>query len=159
MFYLGGLYGNDRRQSLTDVGDYADPVDGLNKVNSIGVNLSDQLSKSFSITASYNYTRKKNTTDGFSQLTSSYVGNTIRRKEDYVLNTVDDSHNFKFALSGAFANRDQLKIDGNFLFNTQETFNTKNTEITNAQMSNRGTNEGTTRLTTPNGDLDAVYSK
>jgi hypothetical protein len=159
MFYLGGLYGNDRRQSLTDVGDYADPVDGLNKVNSIGVNLSDQLSKSFSITASYNYTRKKNTTDGFSQLTSSYVGNTIRRKEDYVLNTVDDSHNFKFALSGAFANRDQLKIDGNFLFNTQETFNTKNTEITNAQMSNRGTYEGTTRLTTPNGDLDAVYSK
>lgn len=159
MFYLGGLSGVDRRKSLIDVGDYADPVDGLNRVNAIGVNLSDQLSKNFALTASYNYTQQRNTTDGFSQLTSTYVSNTIRRKEEYTLNTLDANHNFKFGLSGGFPNRDRLTIDGNVLFNTQESFNNKNTDITTAQMSNRGTYRDTTKLTSPNGHLEVSYAK
>lgn len=159
MFYLGGLSGGDRRKSLLDIGDYADPVDGLNKVNAIGVNLSDQLGKTFALTASYNFTHQKNTTDGFSQLISSYVGNTIRRKEDYILNTKDASHNFKFGLSGEFPNQDQLKVNGSLMSTTQQTFNTKNTEITNAQLSNRGTYQDETSFTSPNGNLDVVYAK
>lgn len=159
MFYLGGLSGGDRRQSQMDVGDYAEPVDGLNKVNAIGINLTDQFGKAFTVTASYNFTQQKNITDGFSELSSSYVGNTIRRKEDYVLNTEDANHNLKFGLSGMFPNRDQLKVNGNVLFNTQVAFNTKITEITNAQMTNRGTYRDTAKFTNPNGNLEIVYAK
>lgn len=159
MFYLGGLSGVDRRKSLIDVGDYADPVDGLNKVSAIGVNLSDQLSNHFTVKASYNYSRQRNTTDGFSQLTSSYVNNTIRRKEEYTLHTVDNNHNLKFGIAGEFPNRDRLTIDGNLLFNQQESFNTKNTDITTAQMNNRGNYRDTTKLRNPNGHLQVSYAK
>ncbi|HMR18354.1 MAG TPA: TonB-dependent receptor, partial [Sphingobacterium sp.] len=159
MFYLGGLSGGDRRKSLQDIGDYAEPVDGLNRVSAIGINLSDQLNKTFSLTASYNFLDQQNITDGFSQLISSYVGNTIRRKEDYVLNTNEANHNFKFGLSGKFSNRDQMKVNGNFIFNSQKTFNVKSTEITNAQQSNRGSYRDATEFTSPNGSLDMVYSK
>lgn len=159
MFYLGGLSGIDRRKALLDVGDYADPVDGLNRISAIGINFTDQLSSKFNIKGSYNYTRQRNTTDGFSQLTSTYVSNTIRRKEEYTLNTLDANHNFKFGVSGEFNNKDRLSIDGNLLLNAQESFNIKSTEITTSQMTNRGSYRDSTKLTSPNGHLQASYEK
>src|SRR5690606_18436371 len=106
-----------------------------------------------------NYTRQRKTTDGFSQLTSTYVSNTIRRKEEYTLNTLDANHNFKFGVSGEFNNKDRLSIDGNLLLNAQEIFNIKSTEITTSQMSNSGSYRITTKLTSPNGHLQASYEK
>src|SRR5690606_27506363 len=83
----------------------------------------------------------------------------IRRKEEYTLNTLDANHNFKFGVSGEFNNEDRLSIDGNLLLNAQESFNIKSTEITTSQMSNRGSYRDSTKLTSPNGHLQASYEK
>ncbi|NGM62169.1 outer membrane beta-barrel protein [Sphingobacterium sp. SGG-5] len=159
MVYLGGLAGMSRERSLLDIGDYADPVDGLNHVSAVGINLSDRLGKRFSVQTSYNFSRKRNITDGFSQLTSSYIGNTITRKEDYTLETNDFNHSVKFGVEGKFANKDELKIHGNLAFNKQRVYNEKTTKISNANTKNIGSFQDTTELTTPNGDLDVFYSK
>src|SRR5690606_10871052 len=106
-----------------------------------------------------NYSKKNNITDGFSQLTSNYIGNTIIRKENYILETNDFNHNLKFGIQGKFANQDEMKIQGNLAFNKQRVFNVKNTEITNAQVKNRGEFQDTTEFSSPNGNLDIFYSK
>ncbi len=159
MVYLGGLSGMQRERSLLDIGDYADPVDGLNRISSVGINLSDKLGQRFSVHTSYNFTQKNNVTDGFSRLTSSYIGNTITRKENYVMETNDFNHSLKFGVNGKFANKDEMKIQGSLAFNKQWIYNVKNTEITNAQLKNKGEFQDTTKFTNPNGNLDVFYAK
>ncbi|NGF58030.1 outer membrane beta-barrel protein [Parapedobacter sp. SGR-10] len=159
MVYLGGMADSPRKRSLLDIGDYADPVDGLNKVSSLGLNISDRLGKSFAVNTSYNFTQRRNVTDGFSRLTSSYIGNTISRKEEYIMETDDHNHGLKFNLQGKFANQDELRVTGNLSFSSQTVYNNKDTEITNAQVRNKGQFQDTSKFTSPNGDVGVFYSK
>ncbi|GGH19615.1 hypothetical protein FAZ19_10610 [Sphingobacterium alkalisoli] len=159
LFSFGSLTGGERDRSLLEIGDYSDPTDGLNNVNSLGINVSRKIGDNTNLNASYSFVRQENSTEGFSELTSTYIGNTIRRKEDYSINTIDLNHRIKFDMETRFENKDALKVGGNLLFNKQIATNTKDTELRNYDSKNLGTYQDSTTQENPNGELEILYSK
>lgn len=159
LFTFGNPAGGDRIKSTMEMGDYADPIDGLNKVGSIGLNVADQLSKRIYFNASYNYIYQNNLTDGISQLTSTYVGNTIYKKDNYSINTSDKNHKLRFGFDIKLSNNDMVKIDGNFSLNQQFSEQVKQSSLKNNINRSDGNYQDSSRKSSPNGDLDILYSK
>ncbi|WP_140938247.1 TonB-dependent receptor [Sphingobacterium lumbrici] len=159
LFSFGSLTGGERDRSLLEIGDYSDPTDGLNNVSSMGINVSRKIGNNTNLNASYSFIRQENSTEGFSELTSTYIDNTIKRKEDYSINTIDLNHRIKFDMETKFKNRDALKVGGNLLFNKQIATNTKDTELRNYDSKNLGTYQDSTTQANPNGELEMLYSK
>lgn len=159
LFSFGNIEGGDRNRSNMDVGDYADPIDGLNEVSSLGVNVSDNLGKKTSFNAAYNFVRQKNVTDGRSKLTSSYIGNTISREETYLMKNVDQNHRLKFGLESKLRNLDELKVNGNLTFNKMNSSNNKSTQLDNFEKKSLGEYKDANSQISPNGDLEMLYFK
>ncbi|MBL1408379.1 outer membrane beta-barrel protein [Sphingobacterium sp. C459-1T] len=159
LFSFGNPEGGNRNRNSLDIGDYADPIDGLNEVSSAGINFSDRWRKNTTFNASYSFVRQKNETEGISKLTSTYIGNKIEREESYKINNVDQSHKLKFGFDTKFVNSDLLKIDGNLTFNKLRGANNKLTRLTNSSTKNQGVYRDLADQISPNGDLEATYSK
>lgn len=159
LFSYGSLTGGQRDRSLLEIGDYSDPTDGLNNVSSFGVNVSRKLGTTVDFNSSYSFVKQENITQGFSELTSSYIGNTIRRNEDYKINSTDYNHRFKMEIDSRFKNKDIFKIAANVLLNKQITTNYKTTQITNKESNTLGTYRDSSSQINPNGDLELLYSK
>lgn len=159
LFTFGNPAGGDRVKSTMEMGGYSDPIDGLNKVGSIGVNIADQLSKGIYFNASYNYIRQNNLTDGIAQLTSTYIGNTIYKKEDYTIGTEDKNHKIRFGFDVKFDNNDNLKVNANLSLNQQFAEQIKQTSLRNYANKSDGNYQDSSRLSSPNGDVDIIYSK
>lgn len=151
--------GVDRERNTLEIGDYADPIDGLNTVQSFGLNITDKIGQSTNFNVQYNLLNQRNQTTGFSNLISTYVGNTIRRKEDYQLESEDVLHKLKVTVDQKFANKDLLKIVANASMNRKfaETFN--NLNIENYNKANLGVYEDSAKTSTPSGEIMAYYSK
>lgn len=159
LFSFSNPIGGGRGSGINDMAGYADPIDGLNKVGSIGMNLSDQVSKNVYLSTSYNYVYQNNLTDGTSQLTSTYIGNTITRKEDYSVDTEDRTHKLRFGVDVKFDNQDVLDIDGNFSFAHQYARQIKEMTVNNSRIRSEGNYQDSLRKNSPNGDLQIQYSK
>ncbi|MCI0921253.1 outer membrane beta-barrel protein [Sphingobacterium rhinopitheci] len=159
LFSLGTAFGGDRSKSAMELGNLSDPIDGLNDIGSIGITISDQLSKVIYANVSYNYLYQNNITDGNSQLTSSYIGNTIFRKEEYILNTLDRNHKLRFGFDMNFKNKDLFRIDGNLALNHQISGQNKDLSLNSFNSISEGNYQDSTRKNNPNGDLDLFYSK
>ncbi|WP_164108301.1 MULTISPECIES: outer membrane beta-barrel protein [Sphingobacterium] len=159
LFSFGNPEGGDRSRNSMDIGEYADPIDGLNEVSSAGVNVSDKWGEYTSFNATYNFVRQENVTDGISKLTSTYVGNTITKEETYRIRNIDQNHKMKFGFDTKFKNSDLLKIQGNLTFNQLNGSNRKRTDLRNYEKTNSGVYRDSTSQISPNGDLEAMYSK
>lgn len=159
LFSLGTGVGGERSKSVMDMGNFSDPIDGLNKVASLGVSVSDQLSKVVYANVAYSYLYQNNLMDGNSNLISSYVGNTINRKEDYSIRTIDRNHRLRFGFDMNFENKDLLKIDGNLSFNHQYVEQYKQILMSNSRSNSEGNYQDSSRRNSPNGDLEFLYSK
>lgn len=159
LFSFGSPEGGDRTRTSMDIGDYADPIDGLNEVSSAGINISDRWGANTSFNAAYNFVRQKNETDGISKLTSTYVGNTISREETYNIKNIDQNHKLKFGFDTKFKNANLLKIEGNLTFNKLSGAHNKATKLRNYEKANVGEYRDATSQISPNGDLEAVYSR
>lgn len=159
VFAFGNPMGGDRTRSTIVEDSFADPIDGLRKVGSLGVNISDQLSDRISFNASYNYLFQKNFTEGESQLTSVYTNNTIHRKDDYKINTTDKNHRVRFGLDIKLKNNDILKVNGNLSYNQQDVEQVKELVLRNSNTSSEGNNQDSSRRDSPIGDVELLYSK
>ncbi|ERJ57560.1 TonB-dependent receptor [Sphingobacterium paucimobilis] len=159
LFSFGSPEGGNRNRSSMDIGDYADPIDGLNEVSSAGINFSDRWGNNTSFNASYSFVRQNNETEGISKLTSTYIGNKIEREESYKINNIDQNHKLKLGFDTKFDNSDLLKIDGNLTFNKLRGTNVKRTRLTNASTENLGRYEDESNQLSPNGDFEATYSR
>lgn len=159
LFSFGSPEGGERNRSSMDIGEYADPIDGLNEVSSAGINISDEWGRNTSFSAAYSFVRQNNITEGKSKLTSTYIGNTIVNEESYRMRNVEQNHRMKFGFDTKFKNSDVLKITGNLTFNQLNGSNNKRTELRNAEKNNSGRYRDSTSQISPNGDLEAIYSK
>lgn len=159
LFAFGNPTGGDRLKSTLDLESYADPIDGLNELGSLGVNFADQLSKEIYFNASYNYLYNSNLTRGNSQLSSTYVGNTIFRRDDYVISTNDRNHKLRLGFDVKFKNKDVLKVNSNFSFQQQINQQEKDLMINNLMNQSEGNYQDSSRKSSPIGDLELMYSK
>lgn len=159
IFTYGNPIGGDRAKSIMDIEGFADPIDGLNKVGSLGINISDQVSKAVSFNASYNYLYQNNQTIGNSLLSSAYTNNVINRKEDYSINTLDRNHKIRYGFDMKFKNNDIFKINGNLSFNHQYVTQFKDLLLTNSKVKSVGNYQDSSRRNNPNGDMELLYSK
>ncbi len=148
-----------RSASLSDIGDYADQADGLNTINSFGVNFSDNVGQRSTLTGSYAYSRRKNETVGNSLLRSTYDGYQITKSEDFTSISDDRTHKFDLELNSTFKNKDLLKITPSIVLNRSVRDNKRNILIDNFQVKNDGWYQDSATIERPNYQLNALYSK
>ncbi len=151
--------GGSRERNGLDIGDYADPVDGLTTVKTLGLNVTDKFSSQTSFNFQYNILQQDNAITGNSNMLSTYIGNTIRRQEEYQINSKNVLNKLKFVIDHTFKNRDLLKIITDLSVNSKlsETFN--NLTIENRNQRNLGVFQDSLRMVTPNGEMQLYYSK
>lgn len=159
LFTFGNPGGGERVKSTGDIDAFSDPIDGLNTIGSLGLNISDQINENISFNAAYNYLYQLNNTEGNSVLTSTYTNNTIHRKEDYIINTEDKNHKIRFGLDMKFKNKDIFKVHGDFFISQQNVRQVKEMLFANSKSTSEGLYQDTARVNSPNGDLNLFYSK
>ncbi|NGM63966.1 outer membrane beta-barrel protein [Sphingobacterium sp. SGR-19] len=160
LFSFGSPTGmGEREKSLFDVNDFVDPTDGLNNIKSLGFSFSDNLAEHTQLNASYSFTRKKNVTEGNSILSSDYVGNRIRNKEDYVINNNDNFHRLTAELKHRFKNHDILEVKPVFSYNEVSVWNKRDRLTKSNQITNDGKYQDSSSHKNPNLDLDILYAK
>lgn len=151
---LGG-----RLQSLADVGDFSDPIDGLNSISSLGINFSDRLAERTMLSGGYSYTLKKSEIEGFSKLTSNYVGNKINSIEQFETIGKDRLHKLFFELDANLKNKDILKVSPSFTYSETNLFNIKDRLLQSNRLTNEGRYQDTTEHSTPSFSTNMLYSK
>ncbi|MFD2744364.1 MULTISPECIES: TonB-dependent receptor [Sphingobacterium] len=148
-----------RSASLSDIGDYADQADGLNTINSFGINFSDNIGQRSTLTSSYAYSQRKNQTLGNSLLRSTYDTYQITKTDDFTSVSDDRTHKFDFELNSRFKNNDLLKIKPSVILNRSVRDNKRNILLNNVRVRNDGWYQDSSTIDRPNYQLNALYSK
>ncbi|MFZ4261298.1 TonB-dependent receptor [Sphingobacterium sp. HJSM2_6] len=160
LFTFGSPNGTGGRNSaIGDIGDFSDQSDGLNKLSSLGISFSDSIGRFITISGGYTYQSKQNTTEGNSLLTSSYLGYKIRKSEDFLRKSHDNSHKLNFEINSKFKNQDILKIVPTLTYNNFINYNLKSTNLRNYRIQEFGNNLDTSVVNTPNAEMTVLYSK
>lgn len=159
LFSYGDIGGGKRSSNNLDMNEFIDPIDGINTTASVGVNLANKVGKNSRINTSYNYIKKNTSISGNSVMKSSYIGNTITKSESYEEDQTHDNHKLRMMFDGKLDNKDILKIEGNITYNTRSTVNSKDSELSNYQQINKGTNKDSATHEIPIGEIDMLYSK
>lgn len=160
LFTFGAPNGSGGRPpNLSDIGDYADQADGLNKVTSLGVNFSDDITQRTRLTGGYSYTQRENETVGNSLLTSTYDYYRISKRDDYITLLDDRMHRFNLELNTRFKNNDYLKISPSLIVNRHTKDNIRENTLRNFRLTNRGTYQDSSVTDNPQGQLNVLYSK
>ena len=159
LFSYGDIGGGRRTSNNLDMNEFIDPIDGLNTTSSIGVNMTNKIKNHSRLYTSYNYIKKNTNIQGYSEMKSTYVGNTITKNENYDEDQDDDNHKFRMMFDGELGNKDLLKIEGNLTLNKKAIFNSKESTLSNFQQINKGTHIDSAVQRTPTVDVDVLYSK
>src|SRR5690606_17617416 len=139
----------NRLTDLSEIGDFSDQTDGLNKLSSLGMTFSDQIGEHVSINGGYNYQSKTNVTDGTSLMTSSYLNYRINRNEEYQSETTDNLHRLNLEMNAKFKNGDILKIAPTLTYSRFYLHNQRSTELRNLNIREIGNRQDTSINNTP----------
>lgn len=160
LFLFGSPDGaGNRLTDLSEIGDFSDQTDGLNKLSSLGMTFSDQLGDRVSIRGGYNYQSKNNLTTGASLMTSSYSDYRINRNEEYQSETRDNLHRLNLEMNATLKNGDILKIAPTLTYSQYHLHNERTTELRNLHIHEIGGRQETSVHNTPTADLSVLYSK
>lgn len=160
LFLFGSPDGaGSRNTDLSEIGDFSDPNDGLNKLGSIGISFTDNIGKNVSLNGGYTYQSKYNLTKGNSLLTSSYSGYKIHRMEQYENKSYDNLHTLNLEMNAKFKNNDILKINPKLAYNREYFYNQRTTDLTNRRITDKGTRQDTSINSKPSADISMLYSK
>lgn len=159
LFSYGDISGGKRSQTTLDIDEFIDPIDGINTTSSVGINIAKKVGKQSRLNSSYNYVKKNTSISGYSRMKSTYIGNTITKDEDYDEEQEDDNHKLRLFLDGKLDNKDILKVEGNLTYNLKSIFNNKESNVSNYQEINKGTNRDSAIHKIPIADIDILYSK
>jgi len=160
LFLFGSPDGaGSRNTDLSEIGDFSDPNDGLNKLGSIGISFTDNIGNNMTLNGGYTYQSKYNLTKGNSLLTSSYTGYKIHRREEYENKSYDNLHTLNLELNAKFKNNDVLKINPKLSYNREHFYNQRITDITNRRIFDEGLRQDTSVNSKPSADISMLYSK
>lgn len=160
LFAFGSPDGAGGRSSvISEIGDYADQADGLNELSAFGVTFREDVTSHFSVSGGYNFNRRENNTIGHSLLTSTYQTYRISRAEDFVSNTDDQTHKFNLEFNSKFKNNDILRVKPIVTYNRSLRHNVRDNLLRNFRLTNRGTYQDSSVMSSPNGQVNALYSK
>ena len=159
LFSYGDIGGGKRSDSSLEIDEFIDPIDGLNTTSSLAINLARKLGKYSRINTSYNFIEKNTDIEGFSNLKSSYIGNTIVKSEEFENLQKDINHKVRILLDSKFENNDVLRFEGNLTYNRKNILNKKESTLSNAQITNRGRNIDSLKQSLPMADVEALYVK
>ncbi|WP_380868919.1 TonB-dependent receptor [Sphingobacterium corticis] len=148
-----------RSPNLSDIGDYADQADGLNKINSFGVNFSDDIGQRTRLSGSYAFSKRSNETTGNSMLRSTYSGYQITKADDFTSITEDKTHKINFEINSKFRNNDILKVTPTVSLNRYVLDNQRSTLLRNFRLRNDGIYKDSSTIERPSYQLNALYSK
>lgn len=160
LFAFGSPDGaSGRSGALSEIGDYADQADGLNKITAFGVSFSDDIGKNISITGGYQFNRRENLTIGNSLLTSTYQTYRISKRDSFATTTDDDTHKFNLELNTRFKNKDLLRISPMLTFNRFQRYNKRENVLRNFRLTNEGEYRDSSVTNNPNGQVNVLFSK
>lgn len=160
LFSFGSPDGsNSRSADLTDVGDFSDQADGLNRVSNFNLSFVDTIGSRMSISGVYNYQNKQNKTEGSSLMTSSYSDYKINKRENFFSKTDDNIHRLQLNFKAKFKNNDELSIrpELGYSYGVNRIF--KESALSNRKIRDVGHRQDTTNSSTPTATLEMIYSK
>src|SRR5690606_5092304 len=148
-----------RERGNVDLTGMTDPVDGVNTTNSAGISYSDDLSDKVSVYGKYTFTNRKNHTIGHSLLTSHFDFYEIINQEERELLTDNINHLMAWDIEAQLDSRNYLKISPNFSYSTDNTSNHSKDTFKNRNIVSERVYDATDEVSTPNFDMDVLYSR
>lgn len=168
LFLFGSPDGaGSRNTDLSEIGDFSDPNDGLNKLGSIGISFTDNIGSRVTLNGGYTYQSKFNLTTGNSLLTSTYPTYKIHRTEEYENKTYDNLHTLNLEMNSKFKNNDILKINPKLSYNREYFYNNRKSDLLNQKnyggfrktIRDEGERQDSTKTSKPSADISMLYSK
>lgn len=151
--------GGARERGNVDLTGMTDPVDGVNITNSAGISYSDDLSDKVSVYGKYTFTNRKNHTIGHSVLTSHFDFYEIINQEEKELITDNINHLMAWDIETRLDDHNYLKISPTLSYSMVNTSNHSNDTIKNRNIVSERVYQATDEITTPNFDVDILYSR
>ena len=158
LFSYGSPSGaGNRERDGTDLTGMTDPLDGLNRINSIGMSFSDQLTENIGIYGKYSFIHRKNATISDMFLQSgfqNYLVENLERKESA---TDQRSHSMSWDLEADFGPGSYLKISPSLSFTSAENQNNSLKTIRNRSVTTEGEYATDGLSNSPNFGTDMIF--
>lgn len=150
-----GAGGRDR--DMIDLTGMMDPVDGVNKVNSVGLSFSDQLSDRVELYGKYAFTERRNNTHSDMHLKSGFEHYLIENLETKETTYNQRSHTMSWDLEAQINERNYLKISPNLSYSVNDQVSNSIKTLRNREVSSEGEYSVDGQSNTPAVGTDMIY--
>ncbi len=151
--------GGIRERGNTDLTGMMDPVDGVNITNSAGVSYSDDVTDKVSVYGKYNFTNRKNFTQGTSLQETFFEFYSITNQGEKQVNTDNISHLMAWDVEAQLDDRNYVKISPSLSYNSNSSDHRSTDSIQRGQLVNERKYSAEERMSSPNFDMDVLYSR
>ena len=157
LFSYGDVLGLGGRGG-SDLSNMIELDDGINRTNSAGFNVRNNVSSDIINYGSYVYTNRKNNTESTSSLTSNFPNNTILSNYDREFDTENRNHNLGWNLESNINGPTYFKISPTLSFGTSDVFSTSNGVTKNRLLTTERVYQSTDNLSSPKGAIDLIFN-
>lgn len=127
-----------RERDMGDLTGMMDPVDGVNKIHSIGLSFSDQLSERVELYGKYAYTHRRNSTHSDVHLKSGFENYLIENLETKELVYDQRSHQMSWDLEAQINPKNYLKVSPSLAYTVNESESNSIKALKNGLISSEG---------------------
>ena len=149
--------GGSRDMERGDLTGMTDPADGLNRINSLGLSFSDQLSDRVDMYGKYSYILRKNTTLSDVFLVNSFQNYMIENLENKELMSDQRAHSMSWDLDARMGAKSTLKISPSLSYTTSDFESNSTKLIKNRRVTSEGDFVSSGETNSPNFGTDVVY--
>lgn len=157
LFSFGSPSGGDRIEDGMEIAGMTDPVDGLNQVNSIGVNFSDSIG-AMNVVGKYQFVQRRNDVRSEMLLRSAFQNYFVDNLENKLSESNQQSHLLKWDLEKKWNSKSQLKITPQLSFRGDSQKISSMKSIVNRKISSEVEYESQGTIENPNVGLTAYYA-
>lgn len=157
LFSYGAPSGGGSRDLDGDLTGMTDGADGLNRINSLGLSFSDELSDRVDVYGRYAYTQRKNTTFSDLYLINGFQNYFIENLENKQVVSDQRSHQMSWDLDAELSAKSSLKISPTLSYSTLENQLNSTKLVRNRRVSSEGEYLTDGRSKSPNFGTELLY--
>lgn len=150
--------GGNREMEIMDLTGMTDPADGLNRINSLGLSFSDELSDRVDVYGRYAFTQRKNTTFSDLFLVNGFQNYFIENLESKQSRSNHLNHHMSWDLEADISDRSSLKISPDLSYSTADQLVSSTKFIKNRRVSSEGEYSSDGHVKSPNFGLDLIFA-
>lgn len=159
LFSFGDISGaGSRETSSAELSNMIELDDGINRTNSIGFNVRNNISDQLTTYGGYTYTDRKNNTESSTNLISNFPNNPIIRDENGELETSNQKHNLVWNLESNINSRTYFKISPTLSYLSSNSSSSSRSITKRRMLSTERFLRSTDEMDSPNGELELLFN-